>query len=242
MKRQISQAVLFGILVLGLSGCATRYQVKLDALGTGEGVPTYGGAVTYVLVSNSAEVKENDLFFKELVRHLTPALLDNGFLPAAEGETADIQIGVDAYISDPMVETQTYTDTVHIDYGFRPYYYRVPVRNKAGQVVGFHYAASYGHAGYGTGWVERDRQVTVFDKVLKLSAMRMLEDGSLSDELWMLKVSMRDQGTDFRASMPFLMVAAKPYIGRRTEGEIVITLKGDDPQITTYGAGLADGR
>jgi hypothetical protein len=243
MKRIILHSLMFGLLAMGMTGCATRYQVRVDALSTGEGVPVAGGGrVSYTLASAIPEVKETDLFFKELSRHLTPVLADSNFVAAAEGAAADVQITVNAYISDPMVETQTYSDPVPVDYGYRMHYYRVPVIDRNGRVVRYYYSGYYGPRYYGTAWVERSRQVTVFDKVLKLSASRIAADGSAADELWTISLSLRDGGTDYRAALPFLMVAARPYIGRRTEGEILVTIPADDPRITTYGAGLAHGR
>ncbi len=242
MKRLIPNFVILLLLGLLFTGCATRYSVKLDALATGEGVPA-SGSVTYDLASGTPGVEESDLFFKEVARFLEPVLRESGFRPAGEGETADIRIEVDAYISEPMIETQTYSDPVYLHTTGHVRYMRVPVVGKDGKVVRYAYSRYYypGYT-YNAGWVERDRQVTVFDKVLKLSASQVTGEDQYSDEVWALTVSLKDGSTDYRAALPYMLVAARPYIGRRTEGEQYITLTAEDPEVAAYRTSISDGR
>ena len=59
---------------------------------------------------------------------------------------------------------------------------------------------------------------------------------------WAVKVTMRDESTDYRAALPYMLVAAGPYFGKHTDGEEVISIKADSEEVQSFRAGLADGR
>jgi hypothetical protein len=146
-----------------------------------------------------------------------------------------LQIAVDAYLSEPMVETETYSEPIYAYSGGYYRSYRVPVVNEDGKVVRYHYGGywepSRMHHG---GWVDHNRQVTVFDKVLRLSARPVLESGELGEEEWTIKVSLRDRSTDFRYALPVLLMAADPYIGNQTDTQEIVLIKEDAPELESY--------
>lgn len=224
------------------TGCATRYQVRLDALSELDGPHAIQGQ-TYRLVSDIAEVKESDLFFKEVVRHVHPILRQAGYRPVEEGGQPDLHIGIKAYVSDPMTESRQYSEPIYYD---SPGYYgvvQVPIRDESGKVVRFAYTRYYsrGYTRFG-GYLNHNVQYTVYDKVLELSARSVDGTRESVGELWSLKVTMRDRSTDYRSALPYLLVAAEPSIGRRTDGEEVITLVKDSPEIQAYKSQLGHGR
>ena len=220
-------------LALGLSGCATKYAVRVDALSAEDG--QFTGGRSYVRASATPGVGENDLFFKEVARHIEPVLIESGYIPAAAGQQAELRIAVDAHLSEPMVETRTYSDPVYVQTHGYSGMIRVPVVNSDGKVVRYHYHRYYDPPRMEmAGWVNRDQQVTVYDKVLRLSARRIGANGSLSDEAWTVRVAMRSASTDYRWALPYLMVAARPYIGQRTDGEEVILLTEDAEEVQAF--------
>ena len=223
-------AFLCGSLVLLLSGCVTSHNVRVDALSTGD---ARGG--TYVLASGTEGVEEGDLFFKEVARFLEPALASKRFYPVKDGQPADLLIEVDAYLSDPMTESEHYSEPVYVQ--TRGYYrtIRVPVMNSEGKVVRYTYSGYWTHPQtHMAGWVDNERQVTVDDKVLRLSARRILGDDTYSDEIWAVTISMRGESTDYRSALPYMLVAAEPYIGGRTEGEEIIRIREDSEDLEGY--------
>ena len=238
MKNLMLNTVLLGVLAIGFTGCVTSHQVRVDALSTGEG---RGGS--YELASATPGVEESDLFFKEVARFLEPVLASKRLYPAKEGEQADLLIEVNAHLSDPMTESETYSEPIYMETRghYRPV--RVPVVNSEGQVVRYTYTGywSPGHF-YNAGWVDNQRQITVYDKVLKLNARRILEGNQLSEEVWAVTISLRSESTDYRSSLPYMLVAAEPYIGGRTEGEEIIRIKLDSEDVEAFRASLSNAR
>lgn len=231
-------AVLAGAFALVFSGCVTSHSVRVDALSTGD---SRGG--TYILASATEGVDEGDLFFKEIARFLQPALANQRFYPAKEGQDADLLIEVDAYLSEPMTESEHYSEPIYME--TRGYYrtIRIPVMDSQGRVVRYTYSGYWtGPSMHMAGWVDNERQVTVYDKVLGLSARKVLGADSYSDEIWAVTIAMRGESTDYRAALPYMLVAAEPYIGGRTEGEEIIQIREDSEDVAAYKSALANVR
>jgi len=234
-------SIALGLLVLLFSGCATRYSVHVDALSADQS----GGAgrgTTYELKSKTPGVETTDLFFKEVARHVKTALEEAGYRQAGEEEAPDLNIYINSHLSEPLTETREYSEPVY--YQSRGYVrtVRIPVVGPDGKVI------RYAHRSYWTGgrtmfagYVDRDRQVTVYDKILKLSAEEPAAEGTKGEEIWALSVRLRSQSTDYRSALPFLLLAAEPYIGNRTEGEIIVTVSEDEAGLNAYRSSVPDG-
>ncbi len=241
MKKPILYAVLIGTLSLLFSGCATSHWVRVDALSEQPG--RTGSGQTYQLASAMEGVKESDLFFKELARFLKPVMANQRFYPVEEGQQADLLIEVDAHISEPMTETESYTEPVYYETGGYYRTVRVPVVDKDGKVVRFAYNSYWRPSRISVGgWVDNNRQVTVYDKILRLSAKEILNDGTYSDEVWAITISLRDESTDYRASLVYMLVAANDYIGKRTEGEEVVIVSEDAEEVSAFRGSVSDAR
>jgi len=230
--------VLLGLLAIGFTGCVTSHNIRVDALSTGGG---QGGS--YELVSVTPGVESGDLFFKEVSRYLRPVLANKRFHPARDGEYGDLLIEVDAYLSDPMTETESYSEPIYMETRGHYRSYRIPVVNQEGKIVSYSYGGSWSpprtHVG---GWIDHDRQITVYDKILRLSARRILGEDEYSDEVWAVTIAMRGESTDYRSSLPYMLVAAESYIGDRTEGEEIIRIKDDSEDVQAFRAALSNVR
>ncbi len=230
--------LLTGSLLLLLTGCVTSHNVRVDALSTGD---ARGG--TYVLASATEGVEEGDLFFKEVARFLKPVFANQRLYPAKEGERADLLIEVNSYMSDPMTESEPYSEPIYVQSRGHYRTIRVPVLDSEGRVVRYNYSGYWTYpTTHMAGWVDNERQVTVYDKVLGLSARRILGDDQYSDEVWAVTISMRGESTDYRAALPYMLVAAGPYIGGRTEGEEVVRIREDSEEVEAYKSALANAR
>lgn len=239
MKSRIPFAVTLIAIVVFLSGCATRYPVRVDALNAGDSQAPGRGA-TYELVSDTPGVEESELFFKEVARALEPVMRSKGYAPAPEGSLPDFQVAVDAHLSEPIVESQTYSEPIYAERGGYMRSVRVPVVNSEGRVVRYAVSSYYvPRRSYHAGWVDQNRQYTVYDKVLRLSARKILDEKTLSDELWAITIQMRTESTDYRSALPYMLVAAGPYIGGRTDGEEVINISEDNEDLEAFKAKLA---
>jgi len=192
---------------------------------------------SYALASKTPGVEATDLFFKEVARNVDIVMKHNGYRPVEEGGTPDFIIGLNAHLSEPMVETHSYSEPIYAHGGGGSYMVSVPVVNKQGTVVRYvSRRYSYGPSFHYAGTIERDKQYTVFDKVLILSAYRL----DSPEEVWNLKVSLRGQSSDYRSSLPYMLVAAQSHIGKRTEGEEVIAIKKESPQVVEFIKQLRD--
>lgn len=233
MRRLIAILPVLGLLLVLFSGCATTHRVRVDALSTG--TISNGSGFTYVLTSGTEGVEDTDLFFKTVSRHVNPVLEGKGYRLVDDPTMAELLITVDAYMSEPLVETRYRSEPVYVHTGGYYHRYRVPVVNKDGKVVRYHYGyywdPGYMHHG---GWVDSTSQETVYDKVLHLSARRMLPSGKPGEEEWTTKVAVRNRSTDYRAALPILLMAADPYIGEETEKQETVVISEDSPELAGY--------
>lgn len=238
MKNLLLNTALLGMLAFGITGCVSTQEVRVDALSTGEG---RGG--TYLLASSTPGVEEGDLFFKEISRFIEPALANKRLYPAKDPNAADYLIEVNAHLSDPMTESESYSEPIYMETRGHYRAVRVPVVNSEGQIVRYSYSGYYmpGRI-YNAGWIDNERQITVYDKVLELSARKILGDDQYSDEIWAVSISMRSESTDYRAALPYMLVAADPYIGTRTEGEEIVKIKLDSEEVQAYRTSMSNGR
>lgn len=241
MKSKIKFLILIVIpLVFGISGCATRYTVRVDALSAVPSRPAE--QQLYVLENKTPGDEADSLFFKEIERHLEPVLRKAGLRAAADA-APELKISVKAYLSEPLVETRTAFNPVYMNYPGDAVVVRVPVMNKEGKVVRYAYTSYYTRPRRDlAGYVDRDLQVTVYDKVLELNARAMRPDGSLGEEVWSIKIALRNQSTDYRTALPAMLVAAEPFIGRRTDGEEFVFLRDNSPELEAYRALMRNGR
>lgn len=228
MKTAQAVTMAAALVMLLLSGCVTRYQVRVDALSDPSG-PVAGK--NYHLVSATDGVSGSDLFFRELAYQLEPMLTSLGFHPTTK-EIAHLRIAVDAHLSAPLVETRSYSEPIYVEQRGFSRVYRVPVVDGTGKVVSYVYDRHYEPSRTVlSGWVDRDQQITVYDKVLRLSAREMLPDGSVGDEVWTITAALRDSSTDYRKALPYLLAAMRDRIGTRTEGEETVTLSDSSPGV-----------
>ncbi|MFO7725194.1 MAG: hypothetical protein R6V45_06550 [Oceanipulchritudo sp.] len=234
--------VLFSVSILFLAGCATRYPVRVDALSEGGGKPG-GTEARYILKNASPGSEDTDLFFKEISRHLNPVLQQAGFRKAEERGEANQVIDVKAYLSEPMVETRSHSEPIYAHTGGYSRVIRIPIVNDKGEVVSYNYSSYWTPSRTRVaGYVDRDRQYTVYDKILELSARRLNEEGERGEEIWTVSIALRSASTDYRSALPYMLVAAEPYIGQRTDGEEIIRIPEDDPDVEAFRRQLDNAR
>lgn len=242
MKTRFVLIPVIAFALLALSGCATRYTVRVDALSASPAGSGLAGQ-SFILGSDHADLAESELFFKEVAAQVGQMLAETGLQPKPSGMAADLRIGIKAHLSEPLVETRSYSEPIYAQTRGHSYAVRIPVVNSDGKVVRYAYRQYWSaprteFAGY----IDRDRQVTVYDKVLELSARPFGADARIGDETWNIKVSLRSESTDYRSALPYLLVAARPHIGTRSEGELEIVIKADSPELEAYRGSASDGR
>lgn len=225
--------LLIGAAVL-FTGCTTRYAIRVDALAADSWQPRPG--MTYQWISAIDGVSESDLFFQEVAAKLDLAMMEKGFVRARPDATADMNIFVSAHLSQPLIETRTQTDPIYARQSDRIAVVSIPVLNSQGQVVSYvHRSVVVPGRTEFVGTTRRSEQVTVFDKVLRMSARKPpAAAGQPGEELWNISVALRSANTDYRSFLPYLLTAAMPHIGTRTAGEIVIVIPENDPSVQRF--------
>lgn len=227
-----STLLLIGAAVL-FTGCTTRHNVRVHALAADNWQPRPG--MTYQWISAIDGVAESDLFFQEVAGTLDLAMREKGFERANPDAVADMNIFVSAHLSQPMIKTRVHDDPIHLRHDRRAVV-SIPVLNSQGQVVSYVHRSVWvpGHTEF-VGTTRRSEHVTVFDKVLRMSARKpAVSVGQPGEELWNVSVALRSASTDYRSFLPYLLTAALPHIGTRTAGEIVIVIPENDPSVQRF--------
>lgn len=218
-------------LILFFAGCAQTYHVRVDALRDAGFDDARLADLTYYLQRGRQPDATPDLRFQESARLLEHTLGSKGMRRAESIDEADLLVRLDTGVSHPLTATETRSDPVYFRTSGYSRVVRTPVYGPDGKVV--RYVSSRVWIPPTTefaGYVERDRNVTVYDKSLTLSAWSQ-RDGEPENELWTLSAMVRDQSSDLRGYLPYLLAAALPYIGTTTEGEVIVRLKEADESV-----------
>ena len=205
-------------LLLLLAGCAQTYRFKVDALADASARQ----ARTFAMDSGSMEFPATSLRFREAAAFVSRALVSKGLRPVEAAE-ADLLVTLDAAVSEPLSQTETWSEPVYLQSYGRSRLVRTPVLNEQGQVVRYVTSQVYTPPQtYFAGYQDINRNRVVYEKSLNLSA-RSAE----GVEVWNVAVTAIDESSDLRAYIPLLAAAALPYIGESTEGAVVVSLKED---------------
>lgn len=229
MKSLFPPLFLSLAIALLLAGCGSPRMVTVDALRAEQPLP----GRSFELVSDLPEISPGDLFYQEVASRVTAALTKAGFQPAAN---PDLTIGMEAYLSDPLTESRSRTEPIYTETMGSTTVIATPVLDAKGNVVRFVYTSAWSPPRTElAGYTRTNEQITVYDKILHLSARQQGD----SDELWTVTARLRDPSTDFRSALPILLKAAQPYFGQRTEGEIRITIDTNSDEFNAYRQSLS---
>ena len=223
-----SLGVLLPVLVLLLTSCATRYTFKIDAISDG----SMSNSGSFYLVSGNADMKENDLRFKEAAEYVATALEGKGYTRAREIARADMLVEVSFAVSEPkdVVDVRHYPETYWAP-GLA-YMISLPIYNSDGVVIAYENRSIYRPPRSYTRWEDRISTSTVYQKELTLTAYDNRLGASVSDphQLWSVTVSNLDYSENLRGYLPYLVAAALPYVGEDTGSQVFMDLDRDDPQ------------
>lgn len=224
------------LLAAFLAGCGSPSVVTVDALRANEPLP----GKEFLLVSDMDEIASDDLFFQEVAARVQTSLRKAGFTPLNDSDAAspDLRIGLKAFLSDPLTETRSRSEPIYRETSGTRHVIATPVMDSKGNVVRFVYSSVWSHPRTElAGYTRSNEQITVYDKILRLSA-RHPDSGR---ELWTVSARLRSRSTDFRAALPVLLKAAQPYYGERTEGEVRIEINIDSDEFKAYQQSLSRG-
>lgn len=220
-------------MVMLSAGCATSYNVDVDAMSNPQALQT-GYSFRIETLDPSKSI--NDARFPEVASLVRTALSGRGMYEAPAGETAEVIIDID-YGVGPM---QTRLVRSHVDhFGSQqidpitgmPRGHRDP---RTGAVIGVP-TPSMGTNNYGY------REEMVAEKYLTIIARDARVDASGNAnrvELWRVHVTVEDDGDDISEYLPVLAAAATDYIGSDTQEKQRLRVSENDEVVDFVKQGL----
>ena len=228
VKRSAPKLSFYLVIFLTLlfSGCAHKYPVKIDALKS----PSYEltpGSKFYVL---PPEGMTKDLRFEELRGIVEKAFQKRGYVLAGSPDEAELKIISSFRISDPIQTLERRMDPIYYETHAHTRVIARPVFNKDGSIAGYRYSEIWvPRRREFAGYTDQSTTVTVFDKILHLSALT--GSGDNHKEVWAMSLYNRSKSKDLRRHLPYLMAAGMPYIGKKTDGEIEVLLEEENSDL-----------
>jgi hypothetical protein len=227
------------VLALFIGGCTTSHLLTVDALRDDRYIPPGSSEPTlYYLTSAETMERGETLRFREAAGFVETALAARGYARTQDRARAQVIIKMDATLSDPVRQTQNFSEPIYVRRWGYSRVLRVPVVNESGQVTGFTYTRVFQPPRTElAGWVDRQRSITVFEKSLSLSAFES-RSGERGAELWTVRVAKVDDSNDLRAALPHLAAGAYPFIGEQTEGQVTVRLRENDENLAFIRRGI----
>ncbi|MCG8525940.1 MAG: hypothetical protein MI748_06155 [Opitutales bacterium] len=185
-------------------------------------------------MSGNPDMKGGDLRFREAARYVATALEGKGYRQTQQVGNADLLVELTFYTDEPreVLDVRHYPETYYRP-GFA-YSIQVPVYNSAGVVIGYRSRIMREPSRSYTHWQEQLESVTVYDKVMEISAYDNRPNAPTKDleEMWSIVITNSDTSQDIRSYLPYMVAAAIPYIGEDTGSQIVVSITPDDPTAT----------
>lgn len=249
-------SLLFALPLLA-AGCATSYEMKVDAISrpvkttaktvVTPSVPTPTEEAAAILkepvsyrIRNKSTTEEDGLRHKEAVELVKTALSAKGLYEAPDPKSADMVVEVEYGMEKPrmkMVETSV-PKYAQVGGGIR--YDQIVVTDARGNVttrtVPVYEAPRTELIGYEDVLVP----VTVYEKYLRISARENKEavEGRPPAEIWSVNVTNEDESGDLRKYLPLLASASADYIGQDSSTQKTVKIKPTDEVVGFIKKGL----
>ncbi|HEX9786031.1 MAG TPA: hypothetical protein VGA56_25310 [Opitutaceae bacterium] len=224
-------------LLLVLSGCATTYRFKVDAVRNQE---VQDQKQAYAVVSANPEMDKEDLRFKEAEAYVKTALSSKGMYETPPGSEAQMTVEVDFGMEEPRTKYQTVSEPVYALVGGGTRTITVPVTDSKGNTRYVTYVVYDPPQRELIGF--RDRIITyqVYEKYLRITARET--PGQAGDrpprELWSVYVVNEDEKDDLREYVPLMVSAAMDSINENASSKKDVVLTDSDERVVFVKKGL----
>lgn len=234
--------VLYSFGAIVASGCseAPRIEVSVSALVA----PGGEAARRYVLIPGNEGVKPDDLQFREFAGYVERAMLLQGFEKAATPESAELFLVAAYSIGDPQTHTYSYAVphwgqtgiASSTTYGTANTHGTLNTYGNYGTYSGTtsysgttYYQPTYGVTGYST----QIGQYTTFTRILWLVGFdaASARAGTEPKELWRVSAVSIGSSGDLRHIFPYLVAAARPYLGKPTDRAVDVSFSENDARV-----------
>lgn len=218
-------------LTLMAAGCGTAssYQVKIDAISK----PVPPPSQSYALKSKDPRLGEENLRYKEAADYVRTALSGKGFYEAPDAERADMIVELEYGMEAPRTKLEHVSSPVYAAVGGAVRYDTIPVTDSRGNVSYRNIAVYDSPRSELIGYDEVPRQVTIYEKFLKITARenKPAAEGRPPAELWSVHASAEDESNDVRKYLPIMAAATVDYIGRDSANQQRVKVRADAPNV-----------
>lgn len=201
---------LFFFLVLSLvgllSGCGNYYTVNVDSLCDTE-ISDRG---TYIIRPEDEQMREDDLFFKDVVNMIQPAFSARGYRVVSDEAQADRIALVEWWEGEPEITVETRTERRS-----------VPVVTRKGKVEYI--------------WIDEPdiSTRTVYSAHMLIKGLALNKDGKPGQQIWRTAVRCTSGINNFRGMLRYMAIPLSGTLGTRTDSvrtfEVFV---GDDGKIS----------
>jgi hypothetical protein len=229
-----SKVISMGVLLF-LSGCATTYTLKVDAITNPETAET--NPQSYIIVNKNPDVDESDLRYQETKEWVKTALSGKGLYEAPNVESADMIIELEYGMEEPYDRTTVVQD-IHIERD-PPSVRTIWIQPEPGAPPIPQTIVVQGHTRHIP--IQRTIVQTIHEKYLKITAIKTPDDEAVdtkAEQLWSVHVTNEDTGDNLREYLPVMASAAINYIDEDSGTEKEVRIKEDDETVTFVKEGM----
>jgi hypothetical protein len=229
--------LLFTGSMLLFAGCASTYNLKVDALAKPNAEPV----LSYEIHNKNPLLTEDSLRYKEAAAYVKTALSGKGLYEAPSNTKADIVVDLDYGIGPPQTRRETMSEPVYVSLPgqTRTQTVQVGIDQKGNPIYQTMLIQDPPTTEF-AGFREYQISVTVYEKYLRLTARTSapVEEGRPSPEIWTVDVTSEGESRDLRKNLPVLVAASIDYIGRDTQGQKTIKLKDSSSDVAFVKKGM----
>jgi hypothetical protein len=227
---------LIGAFLLFSAGCATRHEIKVDAISQ----PSSKEIASYKLKTKVPPGEADSLRVQEATVFIKTALSGRGLYEASNPEQADVVVDVDFGIESPRVRMEISSVPIYAQVGGGVRYEQVSVRDAKGNVSSRTVPVYDPPRTEMIGYRDVLTPVSIYEKYLRISAHenKATVEGRPPAEIWSVSVKSEDESKDLRKYLPLLASASVDYIGKETTTEEVVKVGESDATVTFVKKGL----
>jgi len=222
------------------AGCATSnsYNVKVDAITK----PAATSVQSFQIKSKNPALGDESLRYREAVGFVKTALSGKGLYEAPSSDKADMIVELEYGMETPRTKTERVSVPVYAQVGGGVRYDSVPVTDSRGNTSYRTVAVHQPPRSELVGYDEVPRQVTVYEKFLRITARenKVSNEGRPPSELWSVYVSAEDESKDLRKYLPIMTSATLEYIGKDSTNQKVIKIREDGSAVEFIKKGMGE--
>jgi hypothetical protein len=233
---RIPLALALAATLLLWTGCASTYQVKVDAMR--RPAPDGKAVESYQISNKNPMVEADSLRYREAAAQVKTALSANGLFEAPDASAADMIVEIDYGVTPVRVKYEDIDVPVVANSPVGPPPGALPPVMNDGSLRADGVGERNGREVVGSETVSRP--VAVCEKYISVAGRenKPAAEGCPPVELWRVHVSIEDESRDLRDYLPLLTSVAMDQIGKETNGETIATLDSRDESIQFIRRGM----